>query len=120
MAGYKAAFPFSTTFELLVPTYSSVSGVDTKAFPTSGERFYGSFKTYGGTVRGTKEDDVNGVYVIEDTATVETWFRPDIKSDCRIKRVEDGAVFDVMNEPEDIDFRHQFLKFRVKRIKGGA
>lgn len=77
--------------------------------------FFGSFKTYGGT-----EKTINDIYVIEDTATIETWYRPDITSSCRIARTSDNAVFEIINEPEDINQRHQFLKFKVKRIKGGA
>lgn len=77
--------------------------------------FFCSFKTYGGT-----EKTVNGVYSIEDTANIETMYRSDITGVCRIARAEDKAVFDIINEPEDINQRHQFLKFKVKRLKGGA
>lgn len=113
---------------LLTPTYKNVSGVNKTIYPTiqealnvkdeKGNRinlFFGSFKTYGGT-----EKNVNGVYSIEDTANIETMYRPDIKANCRIARVNDDAIFDIINEPEDINQRHQFLKFKVKRIKGGA
>lgn len=107
---------------LLVPTYTTVSGVAKKSYPTVSEAiqdnnnlFYGSFKTYGGT-----ETDVNGLHSILDTANIETWFRPDIKSDCRIARANDGAIFDIINEPENINMRNQFLKFKVQRVKGGA
>lgn len=112
---------------LLIPTYKNVSGVSKPTYPTIQETlevkdnkgnsinlFFGSFKTYGGTER-----DVNGVYSIEDTANIETMYRPDIKANCRVAR-EDGATYDIISEPEDIEQRHQFLKFKVKRIKGGA
>lgn len=98
---------------LLIPTYSKVNGVEKKYFPENGPLFFANFKTYGGTER-----DVNGKYVIEDTANIVTWFRPDIKSDCRVVRLEDNAVFEILNEPEDVNFRHMFLSFKVKRIKG--
>ena len=114
---------------LLIPTSTEkVKGVNQKKYPTIEEAlkvldknkkpvnlFFGSFKTYGGT-----EQNVNGIYSIQDTANVETWYRPDITSNCRIARAYDNAVFDIINEPEDIDQRHQFLKFKVRRIKGGA
>ena len=58
--------------------------------------------------------------VVEDTANIETMYRSDITGVCRIARAEDKAVFDIINEPEDINQRHQFLKFKVKRLKGGA
>lgn len=111
----------------LTPTYKNVSGVNKPIYPTiqealdvkdeKGNRlnlFFGSFKTYGGTER-----DVNGVYSIEDTANIETMYRPDIKANCRIAR-EDGATYDIIGEPENINMRNQFLKFKVRRVKGGA
>lgn len=102
---------------LLVPTYEKVLGVTTPTYPKveDGEVFYGSFKTYGGTE--TYSDDL---WVIKDTATVETWFRPDIKSDCRIVVPATGAMYDIINEPENVGMRNQFLKFKVMRLKGGA
>lgn len=107
---------------LLIPTDQTHQGVPTKAYPTieqalldTNNIFNGSFKTYGGT-----EKFVNGIYSIEDTATIETWYRPDIKSNCRIVRLSDNAIFDIINEPEDINQRHQFMKFKVRRVKGNA
>jgi hypothetical protein len=35
-------------------------------------------------------------------------------------RLSDGAVFDILGEPENIEMRNQFLKFKVRRVKGGA
>lgn len=102
---------------LLIPTTTTVSGVTKKTFPKieEGILFFGSFKTYGGTER-----DVNGVYSIEDTANVETWYRPDIKSDCRVALAVSKVVYEIINEPENINQRSQFLKFKLKRVKGGA
>ena len=111
---YRPKDPFNVVMSLLVPTYTTSNGVSKKTYPTYGFIIYGSFKTYGGTER-----DVNGVYSIEDTANIETWYRPDIKSDCRIK-LETGEIYDIINEPEDIERRHQFMKFKVKRVKGNA
>lgn len=122
MSSYRPDLSNMISLVLLKPTTTSVSGVDKKVFPSiqaalsdNDNIFYGSFKTYGGTER-----DVNGVYSIVDTANIETYFRPDITSECRIARADDGAIFEIINEPEDIDQRHQFLKFKVKRVKGGA
>lgn len=116
MADFKPS-TFTATLVLLVPTYSESMGVPTKAFPSpeNGFKFYGSFKTYGGTER-----DINGLYTIEDTAQVECWFNPQIASDCRVYLPETQATYEIINEPEDIDLRHQFMKFKVRRLKGGA
>ena len=122
MADFKPSLPYNVPMVLLVPTKTTTSGVTKKTFPTVASAvqtesniFHASFKTYGGTER-----DVNGVFSIEDTANVETWYRPDIKSDCRVARAIDGAIFEIINEPEDINQRHQFMKFKIRRVKGGV
>lgn len=76
---------------------------------------YCNFKTYGGT-----EKEVNGILAIEDTATIVTWYRPDITSNCILERLSDGAKFEILNEPENIEMRNQVLRFKVRRIKGGV
>ena len=79
------------------------------------DRIFCNFKTYGGT-----EKEVNGVIAVEDTATITTWFRPDITSDCILKRLTDGADFEILGEPENIEQRNMVLRFKIRRIKGGA
>lgn len=114
---FKPSLPFSVPMRVLIPTYANTQGVRVKAFPavSDGIRINGSFKTYGGTER-----EINGVYGIEDTANVETWYRPDIKSDCRIVLESTGAVYDILGEPENIEMRNQYCVFKVTRHKGGA
>lgn len=129
MSDYRLEIKNPIPLVLLIPkSITQVKGVNKKEYPTIEEAlsikdkndnsinlFFGSFKSYGGTER-----IVNGIYSIEDTANIETWYRPDISSNCRIARANDGAIFDVINEPENINMRNQFLKFKVKRVKGGA
>lgn len=117
MAQYKPAVPFSAALMLLIPTYTDAYGVSQKTYPamSDGILIYGSFKTYGGTER-----DVNGLYSVENTAIIETWYRPDIKSNCRIGVPQTGEVYDILGEPENINLRNQFLKFKVMQVKGGA
>ncbi len=117
MTGYKPKLINTVPLILLIPTYSTSQGVQKKTFPTlaNGIQIFGSFKTYGGTER-----TFDGIWTIEDTAIVETWYRPDIKSDCRIAVAQSGAEYDIINEPENIDQRCQYLRFKVKRVKGGA
>ena len=114
---FKPSAVFSVAMSLLIPNYSTVQGVRKKVFPApdEGALFYGNFKTFGGTER-----DVNGVYSVEDTASVETYFRPDIKSECRVCVLSTGAVYDIIGEPENIELRNQYMKFKVRRVKGGA
>lgn len=132
MSDYRLEIKNPIPLVLLIPkAIDKIKGVNTKKYTTVEEAlsvkdknnnsvnlFFGSFKTYGGTEN--KEKTINGLYVIEDTAVIETWYRPDITSNCRIARANDNAIYEVMNEPENINQRHQFLKFKVRRVKGGA
>lgn len=117
MAYYKPSVPFNVPLYLLIPTSAVVSGVKVKSFPekTAGVLIYGSFKSFGGTER-----DVNGVYSIEDTANIECWYRPDIKSDCRIYVPSTDGTYEIIGEPENINLRNQYLRFKVRRTKGGV
>lgn len=99
-------------FDLIKITTEKVLG-DYKKTETKIGEFFANFKTYGGTER-----TVNDKYVIEDTANVVTYYRPDIQSDCLLVRVDDGARFEILGEPEDIEYRHVALKFKVRRLKG--
>ena len=111
---YKPTQPFNIPAQVLTATFTKVNGVTTKTF-TDGEQFFCSAKSYGGTERV-----VNDKYVIEDTLDVETWFRADVQSADHIRLLDDGSEWEVLNTPEDIDRRHLYLKFKVRRIKGGA
>lgn len=110
---YRPKEPFSTVVELYNPTYQVVKGVRKKVYPETGEVINCSFKTYGGT-----ESTSNDVLTVIDTANIETWYRPDITSASQIRL--GTKVYEVIGEPEDIELRHQFLKFKVRGVKGGA
>lgn len=117
MAQFKLAGPLNVPLMLLIPSYSDEYGVKSKTYPgiNDGILIHGNFRTFGGTER-----DVNGIYSIENTATIETWFRPDIKSNCRIGVPQTGAVYDILGEPENIGMRNQYLRLKVMEVKGGA
>lgn len=115
MRSFKPNFPFSTRIELFIPTLVTKKGVPTKTYPEKGIELNCSFRTYGGT-----ETSVNDVYALEDTANVETWYRPDIKPDCKIKVLSTGRFYEIINTPENIDMRNQFCKFKVRAIRGDA
>lgn len=117
MARFKLSGPLNVPLMLLIPQYSEAYGVPTKTFPalSDGILIYGTFRTYGGT-----EHEVDGVYSVEDTAIIETWYRPDIKTACRIVVPQTGAIYDILGEPENINMQNQYLKFKVMRVKGGS
>ena len=120
MAGYKPAAPFATPMYILNPTYQTVKGVPKETWPdikTLGEDdlIFSTFRTFGGT-------DVfsNDLYTVQSTGTVETWYRPDLKSNTRLYIVGTQETYEILGDPEDIEMRHQYLKIRVRKIGGGA
>ena len=78
--------------------------------PANADVIFVNWKTYGGT-----EQTVNGVYSIRDTCRD----RPDITAACRLLR-EDGAVYQIVSEPENTDMTNRYLEFKAERVKGGA
>lgn len=110
----KAINELRTPVKLLVPTYTRYNGVATPNYPKDGDVIFVNWKAYGGT-----EQTVNGVYSIRDTADITTWYRPDIKANCRLLR-EDGKIYEIISEPENTDLNNKFLEFKVERVKGGA
>lgn len=112
---FKPSFPFTATLMILKPIYVTAKGVTTKTYGDTGDIINASFKTYGGT-----ETTENDVYSILHTAQVETWYRPDITSDCRIKLISTGEIFEIIGKPENINMRNQFMKFKVECVEGGA
>lgn len=105
----------STAMRLQTPVTVSEYGVSKKTWHDVKGVIMANFKTYGGT-----EKIDNNILSVEDTANIVCWYRPDVKSDCRLIRLSDGAAFEILGEPENIEMRNQFLKFKVRRIKGGA
>lgn len=95
----------SQTLGVARPTYTAAADA---------EVIFVNWKTYGGT-----EQTVNGVYSILDTADITTRYRPDIKANCRLLR-EDGAVYEIVSEPENTDLNNKYMEFKVERVKGGA
>ena len=111
---YRPNSPFTVPMFLLIPTTTTAKGSTKNTYPETGVRINCSFRTFGGT-----EKTVDGVITVENTAVIETWYRPDIKSNCELEDV-DGLRYEILGTPEDIEQRHQFLRFKVRAIKGGA
>jgi hypothetical protein len=105
----------TTAMRLQLPTIETAYGVGAKVWRDTSIVIQCNFKSYGGT-----EKIINDVLSVEDTAQIVCWFHPDIKGDCRLVRLTDGAVFEILGTPENIEMRNQFLKFKIRRVKGGA
>lgn len=110
----KKANQMRTALQLLIPTVESVLGVDTKTW-TEDLTFSCNFSTYGGT-----ESVNNGILSVVDTAEIICWYNPRITGDCRVKRLSDGALFDIIGDPENLEMQNMLLKFKVRRVKGGV
>lgn len=112
----------TTPCRLIAPTGTKkVNGVEVKLWPSPAEEeapdklFFASLKTYGGT-----ETVRNDLLVIEDTAVLTTWFRPDIRADCRVRNLRTGALYEIINMPEDLNERSQVLVCKVRRVRGNG
>lgn len=105
----------TTPFMRLVPSTEIVLGIAKKTFiPDDVVRFC-NFSTYGGT-----ESMVNGLTVVENTAEIVAWYDPDITSADRIRILDTGADYEIIGDPENIEMRNQEMKFKIRKIKGGA
>lgn len=110
---YRPSGPFNVPMVLFVPTETMAKGTPKKTYPAQGLTFFGRFRTFGGTERV-----VNDILVLDDTGTVETWYRSDITADCRVEI--GGKPYEIIGTPENIEMRNQFLVFRVRAYRGGA
>lgn len=73
---------------------------------------YANFKSYGGT-----ENVHNGRYIIIETATVTTWYRPDVQKGDKLT-LEDGSEWEIKSL-ENVEMRNRLMILKVQRA-GGA
>lgn len=104
--------PYSVFAELLNPQEKTEKGSVKKSYIKIDD-IYISFRTFGGT-----ETVKNDILVVENTATVQTWYRPDITAGSRLKI--GGLEYDILGMPENINMANQYLQFKVRAVKGGA
>lgn len=109
---YQPQVPFSVPAMHLKRTKTKINGVNQEGFEEQ-SIFYCSAKSYGGT-----EKIVNGVYVIEDTWQIDTWYNPAFGKGDRIRFLDDQTEFEILASPENINRRGQYMRFKVSRIGG--
>lgn len=111
----------TTPFRLQVSKNSVSNAVNKKAWENANGVIMANFKTFGGT-----EKTSNGILSVEDTAQIVCWYRPDITSGCRLvlldgkENTPDANCYEILGAPENIEMRNQFLKFKVRKVRGGA
>lgn len=65
---------------------------------------------------GTQSVDAASI-VVEDTAELTMWYRPDISQQDRVLKNDDAALaYEIIGPPENIEERNQFLLLKVKRV----
>ena len=102
----------TTPIKIQVANSSFTLGRKEKTYEDVSDNSMCNWSSYNGT-----ETSVNGIINIEETATLTTWFDENIKDDGRIKRLNDNAIFEILNV-ENIEMRNQFMIVKVRRIKG--
>ena len=105
--------PFNVVLTLQTPKTTTVKGSPKKTYADAG-KIYCSFRTFGGT-----ETTTNGVLTVENTAVVDTWYNPDISADSRVITA-DGGIYEILGTPENIEMRNQFMRFKIREIRGGV
>ncbi len=54
----------------------------------------------------------------QEPASVRLWYLPGVSPECRVVRLEDGAVFGIVSV-DDVMNRHQQLELEIKRVVAG-
>lgn len=114
MSSYTMQERYSTPCRVLIPSVEKINGVVTKTYK-EGKVFFASVKAYGGT-----ESVLNNVFVIQDTLTIETFYREDVKGDCKLQLMDDFSIWEILNTPEQIDREKKTITFKVRRINTKA
>lgn len=115
------AAQMTTPLRLQQPVTAISYGVNRKTYQNVKDVIWANLKTFGGT-----ETNNNGIITVEDTAQIVCWYRPDIKSGCRVvlldgtEDTDNAKCYEILGEPENIEMRNMFLKFKIRRVKGGA
>lgn len=105
--------PFNVPVTLQTPRTVTAKGSTKKVYTNLGIIFC-SFRTFGGTERTS-----NDALIVENTAIIETWYNPEINANCRIVTA-DGGVYEILGTPENIEMRCQYMRFKIREIRGGA
>ena len=110
---YTPTNPFVTPLRLFIPEFVAKKGSIKKVYKDTNTIIFTSFRSFGGT-----EKVSNGMLIIEDTVTIETWYNPKIKAYCRLYNGD--VPYEVIGAPEDIENRHQYMRFKIRKVQGGA
>lgn len=107
---YRPNLPYSTICQWLVPTVVKVNGANTVKY-VDGEKFGCRMKSYGG-----RESEVNDVYRVIEQYNVETYYNPTIGKNHRIRILQDGSEWEVLEKPENVEMQNKYMLFKIERV----
>ena len=116
---FEASLPFDIPALHLKRSLKKINGVNKEIFTPAKEPFFCSAKSYGGT-----EKQVNGVTVIEDTWTIDTYYNPEFGKGDKIQFLDETDAdgnhpeFEILASPENINRRGKYMRFKVLAIGG--
>lgn len=68
--------------------------------------------------KGTAETQANGLTIVNDKTTFITWYKADFKA-ADILTIN-GADFEIVGTPENVEMRNRYSVITLERISGGA
>lgn len=93
-------------------TSETVNGRTRKTYTVAGT-VRGKFKQ-----KGTAETTANGLTVINEKTTFITWFKADFEAKDIL--TINGADFEIIGTPENVEMRNRYSVITLERIDGGA
>ena len=109
------AAQMTTPARLLLPKSENVHGVIKKTYTEAAYITMCNFSAY-----SSAETESDGLGVVAENVTVTAFYDPAISAGCRLKKLDDGAVFEIVGTPENVEMRNMFCVFKVQRVRGGA
>lgn len=96
------------------PTISKIYGREKKTFSNAPRpQLRGKFKQ-----KGTAEATENGLYIITEKTTFQTWHKPDLAGGDRL--IIDGVTYEIEGKPENVEGRGRYCVCTLKTVEGGA
>ena len=104
-----------TPCHVLKCEYLNIKGQRQKEFIENDETIFIAFSDFQGT-----EQNIDGAFFIQETATICAPYIPGLSSGDRIKLLDNEKEYEIINAPENWNMQNVFLVFKVQRVEGGA
>lgn len=104
-----------TPCQILKCEYLNNKGKVTKIYTERAETVFIAFSNFQGT-----EKNIDGVYSIENTASICSPFIPDLENGDCIKLLDNNKVYEIINSPENWNMQNLYLLFKVRQLERGV